>query len=239
VVALAVALFSFVFGQSLGGSLFTGVAVATAFVVLAQLWTPFPTPLMREHWPMRLPIMRTLAKRRHWANPFYAEVLSLRCPLRPAYASELLLASVLRFPWLPIGSQDIAGYVDKDRFLLKRMTFAANGARPTAFGRLRDAEPGTNLEVTVAAPAATAYFLIALMLLAVGLLLLFVLGSYGIVGHTAEGPLPYVVVAGLVLVTLVFGVAAAPVPIGRGRSEADRYVEFFAAVLGAELVARA
>jgi len=93
VVATAVALFSFVFGQGWGGALFTGVALATAFVVAAQLWTPFPPPLMREHWPMRLPIMRTLARRRHWANPFYAEVLSLRCPWRPAYASEVLQAS--------------------------------------------------------------------------------------------------------------------------------------------------
>ncbi len=139
---------------------------------------------------------------------------------------------------MPIGSQDIGGYVDKDRFLLKRVTFAANGARPTAFGRLRDAEPGTNLEVTVAAPAATVYFLIGLMLLAAGLLVLFLLGSFGIAGHTAPGPLPYVVVAGLVFVTLAFGVATAPVPIGRGRSEADRYVEFFDLVLGAELVSR-
>jgi hypothetical protein len=239
VAATLVALLSFALGQRWDGALFTGAAVATAFIVAAQLWTPFPPPLMREHWPMRLPVMRRLARRRHWANPFYAEVLTLRCAWRPSYTSELLQASVLRFPWIPIGSQDIAGYVDKDRFLLKRMTFWANGARPTAFGRLRDAAPGTNIEVTVAAPAATAYVVIGLMLLALSLLVLLILGSLGIAGHTSGGALPFVVVAGLVFATLVFGVAASPIPIGRSRSEADRYLEFFAAVLGADLVSRA
>ena len=238
-VAILVATLLFASGQSWDGSLFAAGALATLFVVAAQLWTPFPTT----------PDARALAdapsgpanagKTKALGKSLYAEILSLRCAWRPAYASGLLAESVLRFPWIPSRSEDIAGYVDKDRFLLKRMTFWANGARPTAFGRLRDASPGTEIDVTVATPAATVYFLIGLLLLHLCLFVLILLGSLGVAGRTYGGAFPFAVVGGTGLVVLLLGVVASPVPIGRGRSESDRYVAFFDEALGATLISRA
>lgn len=233
---------AFLRGQSPIAALGIGTALGGLIVLVPFMFDPFPFPLSREQWPMRLLIMRDLARKRHWANLFYVEVVTLRSAWRPSYCAEQLAAALLKFPWLPVGQHSMAGWMRGDRFVLKRITWWANGMRPTASGRLQDIGAGTTLVVWVGALAVGAYtFLVFLVMVVTFMVLL----AVGVVVRTVESgasptTLVLLVFAGLLLTlvaTLLFA-SPVPLPIGGPASEADRFIAFFDDVLGADVVSR-
>ena len=235
---MIVAAVLFLLGQGLSGGLVFGIALGLAAVVTPYLFDPIPTPLARDQWPMRLPILRRLARHRSWANPFYVEGITLRSPYRPIYCATELGAALLPFPWFPIRQPNIAGRVRGTDFVLKRMTFWADGGRPTAAGRFAETTPGTLIQLHVAAPAVGAYFF---MIFTIAIVALVVLALFAAV--TSQG-VPVALVIGLValLILIVMAVVVSPlspnVPFVRLTSEGDRFVAFFAEVLSADLVSR-
>src|SRR5712691_5889499 len=107
----AIALFAFSRGADAIGALSTGAALGGFLVLLPFLYDPFPFPLSREQWPMQLAILRDLGRRRHWANFFYIELITLRSAWRPSYCAEQLSTAMLKFPWVPvIGAHNFAGW---------------------------------------------------------------------------------------------------------------------------------
>ncbi len=216
-----------------------GAALGGLLVLLPFMFDPFPFPLEREQWPLRLPILRRLSRRRHWANLFYVEVITFRSPLRPPYCAEQLSAALLKFPWFPVQRHNFAGWTNDGRFVLKRLTMWANGMRPTAAGRFEDAHPGTTIQLSVAAPAVGAYIFMTFLFVFVGAL--FLLGfALGTRSQTSAIGLVLLVFAMIFLTLAVTALFASPIPlpIARAPSEADRYVKFFNEVLGADLVSR-
>src|SRR6266705_3584050 len=67
-------------GQGFAGAVALGIAFALAAVVAPYLFDPIPSPLARDPWPMRAPILRRLGRLRSWANPLYVETITLRSP---------------------------------------------------------------------------------------------------------------------------------------------------------------
>jgi hypothetical protein len=216
-----------------------GAALGGLLVLVPFMFDPFPFPLEREQWPLRLPILRALARRRHWANLFYVEVITFRSPMRPTYCAEQLSAALLKFPWFPVERHNFAGWTKDDRFVLKRLTVWANGMRPTAAGRFEDAHPGTTIHLSVAAPAIGAYVFLTFILVFVGASLLLGL-ALGTRSQTSAIGLVLLVFAMILLTLTITALFASPIPlpIAPSRSEADRYVTFFGEVLGADLVSR-
>ena len=78
---LTIAIVAYVRGQSPLGALAIGAALGALLVLLPLMFDPIPTPLSREQWPIRLPVLRRLARIRHWANPFYVEQITLHSVL--------------------------------------------------------------------------------------------------------------------------------------------------------------
>jgi hypothetical protein len=242
VIGAVVAVIAFVRGQSAVGALGIGTALGGLIVLIPFIFDPIPFPLSRAQWPMRLPILRRLAGRRHWANPFYVELMTLHSALRPDYCAQQLSAALIKFPWLPIQSESFAGWTKADRFVLKRITWWHNGMRPTAAGRFEDAPPGTDVVVWVAAPAVGAYFFLVLLIVVALLVLLAVYAVARRALEAGDSPtsLALVVLAGVLMTLVVTGLFASPIPIplGRSRTEGDRYVTFFDDVLAATVIAR-
>ena len=242
VIVAVVAVIAIVRGQSVVGALGIGAALGGLIVLVPFVFDPIPFPLSRAQWPMRLPILRLLARRRHWANPFYVELMTLHSAWRPDYCAQQLSAALIKFPWLPVQSQSFAGWTRADRFVLKRITWWHNGMRPTAAGRFEDVPPGTNVVVWVAAPAVGAYFFL-LLLIVVALLLL--LAVYAVARRALEAgdsptTLALVVLAGILMTVVITGLFASPIPfpLGQATTEGDRYIKFFDDVLGASVIAR-
>ena len=229
-------------GQAVPAAVTSGIALGLAISVAAYLFTPIPRPISREGAILRLPGFRTLARLRHWANPFYVEVVKLRSPYRPSYCESELASELLRFPWFPVAPvHNFAGWIDQRSFVMKRVTLWANGMRPTASGELDDAGPGTLITLRVAVPAPGAYFVV------IFLFLLLLLGAIAIVGGWGTpGGKVAALIAGLfaLFVFGFFAIAGSPVPgplvsfFLTPQSEADRYVAFFSEVLGAEVISR-
>jgi len=191
---------------------------------------------------MQLPGLKKLARLRHWANPFYVEVVKLRSPYRLSYCESELSSALLRFPWFPFAPvHNFAGWVDRRSFVMKRITLFANGMRPTASGEFEDASPGTAITLRVAVPSPAAYFVFFF------LFVLIVFGSAALIGGWGtRGGQVGALIAGLfaLLVFGFFAIAGSPVPgplfsfFLKPQSEADRYIAFFGDVLGAEVVSR-
>jgi hypothetical protein len=234
-----IAVVAFLRGAQPIAALGVGAALGGLLVLVPFMYDPFPFPLTREQLPLRLPILRGLARRRHWANPFYVEVLTLRSPLRPSFCAEQLSAALLKFPWFPVQRHNFAGWTKDSRFVLKRLTLWANGMRPTASGRFDDGHPGTTIHLSVAAPAVGAYiFLVFFVVFAAAFLLLAV--ALGTRPQRSAADLALLVFGMILLTFAVTALFASPIPlpIARAPSEADRYVSFFDEILGADVVSR-
>jgi hypothetical protein len=191
---------------------------------------------------MQLPGLKTLARLRHWANPFYVEVVKLRSPYRPSYCESELSSALLSFPWFPFAPvHNFAGWVDQRSFVMKRVTLYANGMRPTASGEFEDAAPGTRITLRVAVPAPAAYFVVSFVIVVL------VFGTIAFVGGwgTQGGQIAALIAGVFALVVFgFFAIAGSPVPgplfsvFLTPQSEADRCIAFFAEVLGAEVISR-
>ena len=225
-------------GQGLAGGVVFGIALGLAAAVMPYLFDPIPTPLARDQWPMRLPILRRLARLRSWANPFYVEAITLRSPYRPTYCATELGAALLPFPWFPIRQPNIAGRVRGTEFVLKRMTFWADGGRPTAAGRFADATPGTLIQLHVAAPAVGAYFFMIFIIAIVALVVLALFAAVTSPGVPVALGIGLVALLILIVMAFVVSPLSPKVPFVRLTPEGDRYVAFFADVLGAEFLSR-
>ena len=227
-------------GQQFASAVVFGIALGLAATAAPFLFDPVPLPLSRQHLPMRLPFFRTLCRVRYWANPFYVESITLRSPYRPTYCSEQLKAAVLPFPWLPIAQRNIAGRILGTGFVLKRFTLWADSGRPTAAGRFVDAQPGTLIELRVAAPAVGVYFLLILGTVMAAFAI--AAGVTAVTSAPSRTPALLIVSAAAVVVLVIMAIVASPLspnlPFVRQRSEADRYIAFFSEVLGADLVSR-
>lgn len=224
-------------GADLFGAIGVGAAVGGLLVLVPFMFDPFPFPLTREQWPMKMPVLRGLTHNRHWANIFYVDVIRFRTDLRPQYCADQLSGSLLKFPWLPLEQHNIAGWVRGNRFVLKRLTWWANGMRPTASGRFDDAKPGTAILLSVAAPAVGTYIFLGFLVLFGSLL---VVVSFALATQLGRADL-VLIVFGMILLTFVFtALFASPVPppIARLSSEGDRYIAFFCDVLGASVISR-
>ena len=236
---IAIALFAFSRGSDLIGALSTGTALGGFLVLLPFLYDPFPFPLTREQWPMKLPILRGLARRRHWANIFYVELITLRSAWRPSYCAEQLSDAMLKFPRFPVrGDHNFAGWQHGGRFVLKRLTLWANGMRPTASGLFTDEGPGTRVVVSVAAPAIGAYVL--LMFLAAFIALSLILFVVALQAVRSPWQLALLVFGGTLFTLVITALFASPVPLpfATSRSEADRVIEFLDEVIGADVISR-
>ena len=229
-------------GQSPLGALAIGAALGALLVLLPLMFDPIPTPLSREQWPIRLPVLRRLARIRHWANPFYVEQISLHSGWRRQYCAEQLAASLLRFPWLPSGPHNIAGRTRDDSFVLKRTTWWHDGMRPTGAGRFVDSGPGTDIVLSVAAPAIGAYFLLLFLTIALTFMVTAIVAAT--VRPPQAGippPLLVLIILGGALLTFAFIALFAspvPIPLGKTRTEGDEFIDFFGDVLGADVVSR-
>jgi hypothetical protein len=226
-------------GRDVASAVGFGIALGLAATVTPYLFDPIPTPLSRDHWLMRAPILRRLTRVRHWANPLYVELITLRSPYRVPYCGSELSAAILTFPWLPVRPPNIAGRVTGTHFVLKRMTFWADGGRPTAAGELVGVEGGTRIDLHVAAPAVGAYFLLFFIF---GVIALVVAVIVGTVGAGAVAPAVVIVGAAALVVLGVFAIVASPLSprvalLGQS-AESDRYVAFFGDVLAADVISR-
>ena len=227
-------------GHRDAGTVVLGIALGLVITVSPYLFDPIPAPLSREHWLMRAPILSRLARVRHWANPFYVEAITFRSPYRPSYCSSELSAAVIPFPWFPIKPPNIAGRVKGTRFVLKRVTFWADGARPTAAGEFADAEPGTRIDLHVAAPAVGVYFFLLFTVMVLAIAAAFAVGLA--MSTRAVTPIALVVGAAALVVLVIFAIVGSPlspkVPFLGQPAESDRYVAFFRDVLGADVTSR-
>jgi hypothetical protein len=227
-------------GHRDAGTIVLGIALGLVVTVATYLFDPIPAPLSRENWLMRAPILSRLARIRHWANPFYVEAITLRSPYRPSYCSSELSASIISFPWFPIKAPNIAGRVTGRRFVLKRVTFWADGGRPTAAGEFADAEPGTRIDLHVAAPAVGVYFFLLFTVMVVAMAAAFAFGLA--ISTRTLTPVALVIGAAAFVVLIVFAIVGSPlspkVPFLGQPPESDRYVAFFRDVLGADVTSR-
>jgi len=227
-------------GHGLPSAIVFGMALGLGVILVPYMFDPIPVPLSREHIPMRAPVLRRLCRIRHWANPFYVETIVLRSPYRPAYCGAELAAAVLRFPWFPIAQPNIAGRVSGSGFVLKRMTFWADGGRPTAAGRFVAEAPGTVIKLRVAAPAVGVYFLLIFMAAMAALVIAATFAA--ITSPAARVPVAVIIGIAALMVLAIMAIVAAPlspkVRFIRQTPEGDRYVAFFSDVLGAEVVSR-
>src|SRR5439155_512217 len=165
-------------------------------------------------------------------------------------------ASVSRLVYAPHGPDGLARpWSDyRDRRVRARPVTSRRPRHRRGAGRLArapaahvrpDSGPGTDIVLSVAAPAIGAYFLL-LFLLFLTIALTFMVTA--IVAATVRPPqagippplLVLIILGGALLTFAFIALFASPVPIplGKTRTEGDEFIDFFGDVLGADVVSR-